>query len=505
MRLDRFVPSLGGLTLLVSIGAGCGAEPAERSSVVGFAGAAAPAPVIPTGTTTGLPRTGLPAGTAGTAAPPTGTTTAFPNAQNVPGVPCEVAAVVSDNCTTCHSNPVKFQAPMPLMAHGDFMAASKTQPAKKVFQVVPDRINATDIKLRMPPASGTTIVAAKLKAFNDWLATGAQAVTPSCAITVKPGEGGTTAPPPGMTGTPLPTTGATSPSGSGGSSDKPIAYNDPMMKCYEFRAHVNGDKTKPFSVSTQPDQYTNFTFAAPWQGMMYARSFRVLDGNAAVIHHWLLYKNAGPVQDGAAGFSSGAHPDGELVHGWAPGGSSLYFDSDVGLEMPSSVGYTLETHHNNTGSGAAPDNSGVEVCVTPTVPKNVASLSWLGTDAISGTTASGVCSPTSGEPVHIITVSPHMHTKGVHMTGEITRADGKKEMLHDAPFDFQFQRSYPAKAILMPGDSVKTTCTYNAPTSFGEGTNDEMCYLFTMYYPKLSLTNGNPIATLIHGANTCLQ
>jgi hypothetical protein len=32
-----------------------------------------------------------------------------------------------------------------------------------------------------------------------------------------------------------------------------------------------------------------------------------------------------------------------------------------------------------------------------------------------------------------------------------------------------------------------------------------MCYAFTLYYPKLSLTNGNPVATLIHGPNTCLQ
>jgi len=500
------------LTLLVSIGMGCGGDEAGTPSPVGFAGAPAAVPTSPTGTTSVTPP-GVTSGVAGSAAPPTGTSTkpptgtstAFPNAQNVPGIPCDVAAVVSANCTTCHSNPVKFQAPMPLMAHSDFMAMSKTQPAKKVFQVIPDRINATDIKLRMPPASGTTIAAANLKIFNDWLSTGAQAVTPSCAI-VAQGSTGTVTPPDVMTGTTPPTTGGTTaPTSSGGASDMPINYNDPMMKCYEFRAHAQGDKKAPFQVTTQPDQYTNFTFMPPWQGMMYARSFRVLDGNTTVIHHWLFYKNATAQTDGAVGFSTGAHPDGELVHGWAPGGSNLYFDPDVGLEMPSDVGYTLETHHNNPGTSTAPDNSGLEVCVTPTVPKNVASLSWLGTDAISGTTASGVCSPTSGVPVHIIGVQPHMHTKGTHMTGEITRMDGKKEMLHDAPFDFQFQHSYHAQTILMPGDSIKTTCTYSSPTSFGEGTNDEMCYLFTLYYPKLSLTNGNPVATLIHGPNTCLQ
>jgi hypothetical protein len=31
-----------------------------------------------------------------------------------------------------------------------------------------------------------------------------------------------------------------------------------------------------------------------------------------------------------------------------------------------------------------------------------------------------------------------------------------------------------------------------------------MCF-FSLYYPKLSLTNGNPIGTLIHGPNTCLE
>jgi hypothetical protein len=132
-------------------------------------------------------------------------------------------------------------------------------------------------------------------------------------------------------------------------------------------------------------------------------------------------------------------------------------------------------------------------------------LSWLGTDTINGTTASGVCKPNSTSPIKIIGIQPHMHLKGTHLTAEITRADGAKELLHDAPFNFQDQHSYNEHTTIMPGDSIKTTCTYDAPARFGEGTNDEMCYAFTLYYPKLSLTNGNPISTLIHGPNTCLQ
>ena len=292
---------------------------------------------------------------------------------------------------------------------------------------------------------------------------------------------------------------------SGGATNEPQSYDDPELRCYEFRAHAPGDKSKPFSVSTHPDMYTNFTFMPPWTGVAYARSFRVLSGNASVIHHWLFYKNSTAGIDGEVLPSLGVHPTGELVHGWAPGGSDLYLDPDVGLEMPGNVAYQLETHHYNATGMPQDDTAGVEVCVTPKAPRFVASVSWLGTDTIKGTSASGVCKPKNTEPIHIIGLQPHMHLKGTHMTAEITRADGSKEMLHDKPFDFQRQRSYPVRTTLMPGESIQTTCKYSEPAVFGEGTDDEMCYAFTLYYPKLALTNGNPIAGLLHGPNTCLQ
>jgi hypothetical protein len=97
-----------------------------------------------------------------------------------------------------------------------------------------------------------------------------------------------------------------------------------------------------------------------------------------------------------------------------------------------------------------------------------------------------------------------MHLKGRHMTEIIKRKDGTTETLHDAPFDFNNQHSYDTTTVIMPGDSLTTTCTYSEPAQFGETTNDEMCYFFTLYYPKLSLTNGNIVSSLIHGPNTCL-
>jgi hypothetical protein len=143
--------------------------------------------------------------------------------------------------------------------------------------------------------------------------------------------------------------------------------------------------------------------------------------------------------------------------------------------------------------------------VTTEKPAHVASESWLGTDNISGTMSSGTCDPTTTDPIHIMAITPHMHKQGNHLKAVITRASGMQEVLHDMPFSFDSQRSYILPTMIMNGDTITTTCSYNEPSRFGRGTNEEMCYMFTLYWPALTLANGNVTGTLIHGPDTCLQ
>jgi hypothetical protein len=66
--------------------------------------------------------------------------------------------------------------------------------------------------------------------------------------------------------------------------------------------------------------------------------------------------------------------------------------------------------------------------------------------------------------------------------------------MHDQPFQFGEQGTYglAPEVILETGDVVTTTCTYDNPTArsvtFGESTNNEMCFNFAAYYPKGALT-----------------
>ena len=111
------------------------------------------------------------------------------------------------------------------------------------------------------------------------------------------------------------------------------------------------------------------------------RSFRYLKGNEAVIHHYLFFRESTVSADGSIAAMK-LHADGQLLQGWAPGGEDVYYSANMGQEMPA-VTYCLESHHNNKTGAPAPDNTGMEVCVTTTKPAIVASISWLGTDAIS--------------------------------------------------------------------------------------------------------------------------
>jgi hypothetical protein len=392
------------------------------------------------------------------------------------GIPCAVRAVLSKHCTLCHSSPPSFNAPMALTEQADFVANAASDATRTVYDVIKERVHHSDAALRMPPASQAPLSAQELAALDVWLDEGAAFAEENCGAAQGDDDAGT--------GEPIDTSG---------------------LECFELTAHAPESKSAPYAVGTARDAYVNFSFSAPWQGTAYGIVIRPIIDNAQVLHHWLLFQNASGVSDGQVGSSSGAHPDGELVHGWAPGGTYVNFreHGDVGFEFPSGTGFTVEMHY-NSDDASAEDASGVEVCVQREKPEHIAGVSWLGSDAIFfATSVQSTCDPKAEQPIHILGVSPHMHLLGKHMTGIINRSDGSTTVLHDADFSFNDQTWYPKDLVLMPGETITTTCTWSSAAIFGKGT-DEMCYLFTTAYPKGALADGLSWGSTAHGANACL-
>jgi hypothetical protein len=400
------------------------------------------------------------------------------------GIPCAVRKVLSEHCTSCHGSPTRFGAPMSLLRHEDILAAGKVDASRSVHELMMERIHHEDPRLRMPPASQPALEAAELATLDGWLAAGAPRSDESC---VPAGDDG----------------------GDGGDGDGDADGDDldtTGLECFKLTAHAPGDFDAPYAVGVARDTYINFSFKAPWQGAGYGMVMRPLIDNDQVIHHWLLFQEASGVTDGEIAESSGTHPTGDLVYGWAPGGKGVDYRShgDVGFEFTEGTGFVVELHY-NSDDAAALDASGVELCVQKEKPANIAGVSWLGRDFFFYVSEQqSVCNPGDAGPIHIIGVSPHMHLKGKHMKGILNRADGRSEVIHDAPFSFSDQGWYPKDFVLMPGDTITTTCTWDGFVSFGKDTTEEMCYLFTVAYPKGALSDGLPGGIAAHGGSACL-
>jgi hypothetical protein len=172
------------------------------------------------------------------------------------------------------------------------------------------------------------------------------------------------------------------------------------------------------------------------------------------------------------------------------------------MDLPAAAGfpedsgtthYVVQIHYNNVaGLSGETDTSGMDLCATTQLRANDADVVAFGSERFSippHGTLDITCSYSVGQipqPVTVFAAMPHMHKLGTLIASKTaTGVDlGQKD-----PFSFQSQAWVPVTATLGAGDVVKTRCAWNNDTdstvTFGEKTSDEMCYSFTMYYPRI--------------------
>ncbi len=427
-------------------------------------------------------------------------------------LPCDVAAVVQNRCHECHGQQTQFGAPMSLVSWENLHAPATSDPSRSVLDVVAERIrSATD---RMPPPTQPELTSSELAAIENWIASGA------------PPANGNSCTPTGAGGSPNPTGagGGGNASGGGGGNVSggggfgagggggvggggPVSGPPDCQDYFEIRAHgqVGENDTTPFPVPKNPadsgNQYMCFYFNPPYAGDAQGLWFSSLLDDTRVLHHWLLYGTDAATQPpGTMAPCSAAEPGAYLLAGWAPGGSDVTMPPGVGLDMPSGpgAGLILEVHYFNSQGFDAVDSSGVRFCTAPenTRPQTAA-VHFLGSEGIcvpprAPGEVAGPCQPrTDMGDIHITSVWPHMHQHGRRMQTLIYRVNGTVDVLHDAPFDFNNQITYPKDVVIHPGDRLETRCFYENTTAeavhFGDRTQDEMCYNFVTAWPAGSL------------------
>jgi hypothetical protein len=420
-------------------------------------------------------------------------------------LPCDVAKVLQDKCWSCHGATLSYTAPMHLTTWEATHAATREDPATPVFTRMGQRIH--DPANPMPPPTWPTrLTAGETAVLDRWIAAGAprgDGSSAGCESAPPPGSGGGS----GVGGG----RGVVGGSGGGGggvagvggagtvSSDAGALVPDPVHmpvapdpgECTTLAVHARGNASgAPFTVPSG-EQYYCFSFHLPLTGPTQALAFSPHHDSTTVIHHWLLYKMITPQIDGLVLPCVGFHADGALLAGWTPGAGDWNLPKDVGVNLGGGD-FILEVHYNNTGA-PVPDTSGVDICSTTALRPKTAGIFWLGTANIDipaaspGTDIASNCRPNLTSDFHILRAWPHMHRLGRRMHAEVHHPNGTVDPLFDRPFDFNAQTQLDDPYVLKPGDFISTTCGYQNDTTssvgFGERTQDEMCFNFTVGYP----------------------
>jgi len=224
--------------------------------------------------------------------------------------------------------------------------------------------------------------------------------------------------------------------------------------------------------------------------------------NSKIIHHILLLSSPTAVSPEPTGCAL-AGSDWKLLYAWGPGTPPHKLPSEAGfpIEASEDMHLVLQVHYSNLAMlENQSDHSGLDLCTTTDLREHDADIMALGGVGFSGIAPNAISSLSCSTeipallapflPLKVFQSWPHMHQTGHRLSTVAEHPGGETSTLADVKnYSFDYQITYPNDVELEAGTLMKTTCAWKNDTpqsiSFGEKTEDEMCFNFVSYYPRI--------------------
>ena len=203
------------------------------------------------------------------------------------------------------------------------------------------------------------------------------------------------------------------------------------------------------------------------------------------VHHVVVARTLAPEPDGVSEcnvlFKTTWIP--LLVAG--KGSASLQDPEGAATVLPKGTQLLVQLHLLNASSSNAPVRVSVDMHRSTLPNPKPVGLIAFGTQVITlpagmKSSVSYECTPKSD--VESFAEFPHMHKLGTQLTFETADDTGAfHEIYRRDPYDFNNQSIDAEKVAIPKGTRTRVTCTYDnqtpAAVTFGESTDNEMCYL----------------------------
>jgi hypothetical protein len=364
---------------------------------------------------------------------------------------------------------------MPLVSRDDLLAPARSDANVRVIDRLIERVKG-DAK-PMPPPPNARLTEAEIATFDGWLQAGAPARGDAMCESGGGSSGGGSSGSPGDAGA------------GGGDASLGLSCAPDMLIA----------PPTPYTVpDTAANQYVCYGVDLQPSVDRHLVAITPRIDNTKVVHHVLLLQS-----DTAYGKTprvcSPGQVNARMVYGWAPGGKAMTLPDDVGFALPASkpTHYIVQIHYNNaSGAHGETDASGFSFC-TDKPRAQEADVIAMGTQDLvvpPHGTLDKKCHLTVSAQLagkHLIAAFPHMHQIGTAISTTLAPAAGGPtvDLGTVTNWDFANQPWYALDALTNVGDRIDTRCQYKNATDqevhFGPNTEDEMCYSFTMYYPKI--------------------
>lgn len=378
------------------------------------------------------------------------------------GLPCGVADVLARRCHTCHGATPQYGAPMPLVTRADLLAPSPNDPTRRVFEEVGVRIH--DAARPMPKAPNARLDPADTKVLDAWIAAGAPDGREPCGA---PG--------------PTPDAGV-------------------LLSCAPD-LHV-----RPAAPYVMPRDVDDLLVCYGWESPHTTKHHLVALSPAIAatrqLHHVTLLQSDVAVSPIPGPCAPEAMTAWRPLYGWAPGTAALELPPEAGFPEQPGTHFVVQLHYANPSHAPLTDTSGFDLCSTEQLRPNDADIMAFGTMQITVPSRGALavdCSvpvPADGATTHLFAAFPHMHKLGQSISS-VVHPGGNPGASVDlgtvARWDLGNQTWLPVDYTLRPGDTVESKCTWNNPTDHGVGygptADDEMCFSYVMYFPKIESSN----------------
>jgi hypothetical protein len=251
--------------------------------------------------------------------------------------------------------------------------------------------------------------------------------------------------------------------------------------------------TEEFKVEPGQERYLCFTTTLEEELVVGGYS----SGAQPFVHHLVFVRTLKPEPEGFSECDTLFRQSWDPLYITGAGAAKLDFPDGAGHKLAKGTQLLVQMHLLNSGDEVVESRVAIDMHRSAAADPRPVSTYVFGTSDLSlppnqASEVQGMCE--LKEPVKLIAGFPHMHLLGKRLRFEVgSSADAMKTVFVRDPYDFDDQHIENVEIELEPGDLTRVTCGYQNPgpeeVTFGESTNNEMCFFIGFALDQDSLTS----------------